>query len=161
LDRLLFYSCSLLVSRTRTCCLVVLVYTNHLLVCVLINCNITLNLQILSGKLVPKEAEHQLQTTLCDDFGVSVDVDIATTMQLSTAASTAGQFGKPERKLSPKLLQHPLIETLSGSGRKTHVRSRSDATGLLSVANSSKYHELSGQLHQHLNQVRNNQQYQG
>jgi hypothetical protein len=37
-------------------------------------------------------------------------------------------------------------------------RSRSDATGLLSAGNPStlsKYHELSGQLHQHLHQVEN------
>ena len=107
--------------------------------------------KIFSGKLVPKEAEHHLQTTLCDDFDVNNDTDVSLAMPLTSATSSSGQFGKPERKLSPK---HPLIETLSGNGRRTHVRSRSDASGLLSVGNSSKYLELSGQLHQHLNQVK-------
>jgi hypothetical protein len=92
----------------------------------------------LSGKLIPKEAEHHLQTTLCDDFGVTADPDL-----------TGFCVAKPERKLSPKL---PLIESLSGNGRRTHVRSRSDASGL--VGHLSKYDEISGQFHQHLNQVR-------
>jgi hypothetical protein len=102
----------------------------------------------MSGELLPKEAEN-FQAPFFDELGVSAN-----------SASQTG-YGKPERKSSgSKVLPHPLVETLSGNcqiGRRTHVRSRSDATGLLSVANPislSKYHELSGQLHQHLNQVR-------
>lgn len=106
--------------------------------------------RILSGELLPKDSEGSRGTAIFDEVvGLS---------------PVSANFGKRERKSSAsKILPHPLVETLSGASpsgvngsRRTHVRSRSDASGLLSVGNPislSKYNELSGQLHQHLHQT--------
>ena len=75
----------------------------------------------MSGDLVPKEVDNS-QSTYYDEM------TSMSTASNSNSSASFGVGGKRERKTSAsKILQHPLVETLSGSAcpssvRRTHVR---------------------------------------